>query len=312
MADAFLGLAELLKIDDTGLADYGVTDLIDDAPFLKALAAVLSSDGTNHKYLKETSAPVVGFRPVNDGRENAKSGDTLVEIALKILDASFGVDMALADAHKKGPDAFVMREAVRHLKAAFFHAEKQLVYGADSDGFSGLVSASTLQYTDSGKVLNALGDTANETTSVYLVRTNEEGDAAVVMGNDGNIEIGQTVVQRASGATAGTYPEYYTPISGWMGLQVGSAHSIVRIANIDFDHPLTDDLIYEAVSMFPAGRKPNLCVMNGTARNMLRKSRTATNATGAPAPIPEEVAGAEIVETDAIVDTEAVTGADPG
>lgn len=311
MADAFLGLTELVKINDTSLADFDVTDLIDDAQFLKALAAVAASDGTNHKYLKETSAPVVGFRPVNDGRENTKSGDTLVEISLKILDASFGVDMALADGHSKGPEDFIMREAIRHLRAAFFHAEKQLFYGDDASGFSGLVDASTLQYKDSSKVLDATGATADSVTSVYLVRTNDSGDAAVVMGKDGDLEIKDTEVQRAAGSTTGTYPMYYTPVFGWMGLQLGSAHSIVRIVNIDSAKPLTDDLIYEALTKFPAGRKPNLCVMNGDAREMLRKSRTATNATGAPAPIPEEVAGMDIVESDAILSTEAVVGATP-
>lgn len=310
MADAFLGLTELVKINDTSLADFEVTDLIDDAQFLKALAAVPSSDGTNHKYLKETSAPNVGFRPVNDGRENSKSGDTLVEIALKILDASFGVDKALADAHGKGWEDFVMREAIRHLRAAFFHSEKQLFYGADAEGFAGLVAASTLQYNDSAMVLDATGATANGVTSCYLVRTNTTGDAAVVMGNDGDIQISETVVQKAQGAN-GWYPEYYTPISGWLSMQLGSAYSIARIVNIDATKPLTDDLIYEAHSKFPAGRKPNLCVMNGNGRNLLRKSRTATNATGAPAPIPEEVAGMTIVETDAIVSTEGVVGATP-
>lgn len=310
MAAEFLGLTELVKINDTGLADFEVSDLIDDAQFLKALAAVPSSNGTNHKYLKETSAPVVGFRPVNDGRDNSKSGDTLVEIALKILDASFGVDMDLADAHGKGAEDFIMREAVRHLRASFFHAEKQLFYGSDANGFAGLVDATTLKYNDSSMVLDAAGDTVGATTSVYLVRTNDSGDAAVVMGNDGNITIKDTVVQKATGAN-GTYPEYYTPISGWMGMQVGSAYSIARILNIDFDHVLTDDLIYQALTLFPAGRKPNLCVMNGETREMLRKSRTATNATGTPAPIPEEVAGMRVVETDAILNTEAVAGATP-
>ena len=308
MADVYTSLADLVKINDMNLADLEITDLLDDAPLLAALAADVASNGTDHKYLKETGAPVVGFRAANDGRENKASADTLVTINLKILDASFLCDKALADAYRKGAEAYLAREARRHMKAAFFHAEKQLILGTgtggDSGGFTGLVNATTIDAVADTMVVNAGGDTANACTTVFAIRTNDMGtDCTIITGNDGKLDMGDTVVQRVAGATTGHYPAYFTPISGWLGMQIGSAYSVGRIVNLDFDHTLDDDMISNLLSKFPAGRQPNLLVMNRTARKWLQQSRTATNATGAPAPFPTEAFGVPIVTTDAITDT---------
>jgi len=308
MADSYQTLTDLLKINDQNLADIEVTDLLDDAPFMAALAADESSNGTKHEYTKETGAPVVGFRSPNAGRENSKSTDTLVSVDLKIIDASFAVDKALAIAYKRGSDAFVAREGKRHLKAAFFAAEKQFLNGTggDADGFTGLADALGLA---SAMTLNAEGSAADTGSSVYLVRTNADGvDCTAIAGQEGQIVMGETVEQRLSDADGKQYTGLYTDISGWLGLQVGSAHSVGRIVNLteESGKGLTDDLIYEALSLFPASRQPNLIVMNRRSLKQLRQSRTATNATGAPAPRPTDVDGIPIVTTDAIASTEAI------
>jgi hypothetical protein len=46
--------------------------------------------------------------------------------------------------------------------------------------------------------------------------------------------------------------------------------------------------------------------MNRRSLSQLRKSRTATNATGTPAPIPREVEGIPIIVTEALSSTEAI------
>ncbi|HEY4260382.1 MAG TPA: hypothetical protein VGM98_09485, partial [Schlesneria sp.] len=94
MADTFASLADIVKLNDMNRSDIDVTDLLQDAPFLAALAAAEASNGTNHSYLKETGAPVVGFRAPNAGRFNSTDADTNVQIALQILDGSFSVDKA--------------------------------------------------------------------------------------------------------------------------------------------------------------------------------------------------------------------------
>src|SRR4051812_13803185 len=111
MSNSFLGLSDLATINDKNAVDFGVSDLFDDAPFLKAMAATVASNGTLHKYVKETATAGVGFRAVNAGLDNVHSSDTLMTVTLKILDGSFAVDMSLADSYKGGPEAYIAREA---------------------------------------------------------------------------------------------------------------------------------------------------------------------------------------------------------
>src|SRR2546421_578903 len=126
MADTFVGLADLVKLNDKNVNDLGVSDLFDDAPALQRIFATVASNGTKHSYLKQTTAGSAAFRAVNAGISNGASADTQVDITLKLLDASFDVDMALAMSYYKGADAFIAREAKRALKQAMFMAEKQV------------------------------------------------------------------------------------------------------------------------------------------------------------------------------------------
>jgi len=97
MADSLLALADLVKINDISVRDLGATDIFNDAPVLNQLSADMASHGTQHKYVKESGAPTVGFRAPNAGRDHSSSEDTVVTIDLKILDACFHVDAKLAD-----------------------------------------------------------------------------------------------------------------------------------------------------------------------------------------------------------------------
>ena len=56
MAESFNTLAGLVQFNDKNLADLNVTDLLDDAPLLKVMFAQPASNGTLHKYLKQTTA----------------------------------------------------------------------------------------------------------------------------------------------------------------------------------------------------------------------------------------------------------------
>lgn len=310
MADDFPSLSDIQTINDQNLADLNVSDLLQDSPLLQALYAQEASNGDQHKYVKESGAPVVGFRAANAGREWDSSNDTAVTINLKIMDATFGVDQALADTYKKGKEAYIAREAQRALRAAFSGVETQLIDGAtdgDSGGFVGIREAATLEFGDA-MVHNAGGTTATTGSSVYFLRTGLD-DVSVVSGHDANLRIGETFQQAIEEGTGQTkFPAYVTPITGWLGLQVGSIYSMGRIVNCteDSGKGLTDDLIYEMLSKFPASRMPNLIVMGRRSRKQLRQSRTATNQTGAPAPMPTEVDGVNIISTDAIGAVEAI------
>jgi len=308
MADSFQTLAQLVMVNNLNLADRNISDLLDDAPLLKVLAAE-SVPFTTHSYVKQTGAPTVGFRSANDGRDNDKGTDTQVDVTLKILDASFAVDKALADAYIKGAEAYIAREASRHIRAALFAAEKQFLNGTltpgAAAGFSGLRDSLVIA---NAMTVNAAGTTAGTASSVYLIRTGSDlDDAVLISGMNGQLDIGETVVARIDGAT-GTFPAYYTPISSWLGMQIGGANSCGRIANVTADagKTLTDALIAQAIEKFPAARPPSYLVMNRRSLRQLQASRTATSATGAPAPFPQEAFGIPIIVTDAIGSTEAL------
>lgn len=309
MADSFKSLSDLTTINDRRNAEREISDILNKSPVLAKLAADTCPE-TTHYYTKYTTAPTVGFRAVGDGRDNSKSADTQVSVALKVLDATFAVDVALANAYKNGSDAYLAMEGARHLQQAYFMAEKQMWYGTgagDSGGFSGLGDESDLNSAADSNVVNAGGTTAGTGSSVWLIRTTGDNNGvSIIAGKNGNVEVGDTSIVRVSGSSTGTYPAYYTPITGWLGLQRGGKYSVVRIANLTADSGkgLTDLLIAQALALFPSSEGPTLMAMNRRSLEQLRKSRTATNATGAPAPIPTDAFGVPIVSTDSILSTE--------
>lgn len=305
MANDYFALADLLVINDSNNSDIDVRDLLDDAPLVAALSAVTASNGTLHKYVSVTGAPVVGFRSANDGREYDSTVRTQRSDTLEILDASFDVDIELAKSYRGGRDALIRMEAIEHLRAAFFKLEQQILSsagGGGASGFTGLPGETSLDQVADPMVISAGGTTA--LTSVYLLRTGP-ADVSMVAGNEGNISIDETVVIQKAGSVTGFYPAYFTPISAYMGLQVGSIYSAGRIANLDAgSNTLNDDRIASALSEFPSSRPPNLIVMNRRSLGQLRASRTATNVTGAPAPFPAEAFGIPIIVTDGLGNAE--------
>ena len=312
MADDLKTAADLATINDRSLAEINVTDLLQSAPLLASLQATYATHGNIHKYTKETGAPVVGFRAANAGRAHDSSVDTAVTIDLAILDASTTVDQAIADAYVKGgAEAYIDKENMRHLKQAFFYAEQQIFYGTgnDASGFAGLEDNAGLNQLADELCIGAGGSTA--LSSVFIVRTlPDESAACLVLGRSGNIAIGESIIQRVSDSYGLHFPAYFTPITGWLGMQIGSAYDIARIANLGTDSGkgLTDALIYEALGLFPAvalnAKQFLRIVCNRRSLQQLRASRTATNATGAPAPIPTEVDGIPIIVTDALSNAE--------
>jgi hypothetical protein len=304
MSDSLLTLADLVNINGAGISDAEITDIIAGAPVLAALAADGASDGTIHKYLKETGAPVVGFRDPDEGRDHSKSTDELVTINLKVIDASYHVIKVIADAYKKGADALIAREGIRHLRAAFALAEKQIFNGLDVKGFSSLISS--LAYLGHPMVYNAGGATA--CTSVWMIRsTPDMANAVVIAGNDGKIEMDETFVQFIEDGSSPTkkLAAYMTPVEGWLGLQLGSAYSVARLANVDNgSYKLTDDLLSELFALFPEDQPPTMICMNKRSRKQLQQSRTAVNVTGQPAPWPTFWEDIPIISTSGILNTE--------
>lgn len=184
-----------------------------------------------------------------------------------------------------------------------FYIEKQFFNGTtdgDASGFAGLCE----KHGDLSDAFTIGAGGTTALTSVYLLRSMPD-EIAVVAGMSGTIEIGEVQINRVAGAT-GFFPAWHVPITAWNGAQTGAgATSSVRIANVDAgSNTVTDDLLYSGLEQFPAGRQPNMIVMNRRSLEQLRDSRTATNVTGTPAPRPADLEGIKIIVTDAILSSE--------
>lgn len=309
MADSILALADLVKINDISVRDLGATDIFNDAPVLNLLNTDMASHGTQHKYVKESGAPTVGFRAANAGRDHSKSGDTVVTIDLKILDACFHVDAKLADSNPRGVDFVMSREAKRHLRAAFSAAERQFFYGTgvDAGGFAGLADNAGLDALADAMVINAGGSGSGTFGDVWMIRsTSDHANVDLIMGNDGGIDIQPYLRQLVEEAgSQKKFPAYWQQIDGWIGLQVGGAKSVGRMVNFNLAdgataNTVTDDALSELFEAFDENAPPTHVVMNKRGRRQLQQSRTATNGTGAPAPWPLDWEGIPIISSKSI------------
>jgi hypothetical protein len=298
-------VSDALDVDPTT-----TSEVLNASPLVARLPISDTADGSEtHKYNKYTGAPVVGFRAANAGRDYDQSVDTVVTSTCTILDFSWRVDYAVANAWRKGPEDLIAREGIRHLAAALFLLEKQVIYGVtspgDASGFVGMLGSSNLDALADDMVIGAGGTTAAEQSSLYAIKAGDN-DVKLVTPMSQGVTLGDTIVTEANDTN---HPVYYTPASLYIGLQLGGKYSIGRIANLSVTtdtKPLTDDLISDLLAVFPAGMGPDFMITNRTMRKELQQGRTATNPTGSPAPFPDSAFGVPLFTTDAITITEAV------
>lgn len=284
-----------------------VDDLVESAPLFMRLFSKPASQGHVHQWKVYDDAGAAAFRTEGNGIDETSTDETQKTVNLAILDASFSIDVATV----KGSilEDLIDREARRKLRTKMFKAGKQVIYGTtalgDSGGFAGLMNLATLDALADPMVFQPAtpGTTADSQSSVYFLRTDYD-NISVVTDNGGDLQMGETTVQRVTGANSKPHAAYYTPLLGWYGLQTGGAYSAARLCNIET--ALTDDDISNVIAAFPADKVPNVIAMSRRSANLLRKSRTATNPAGAPAPFVDSVFGFPIIVTDEIVDTEPI------
>jgi len=287
----------------------GVVGLIDEAtkahPEL-TLAPARTIKGLNYKTLVRTANPTVGFRNANEGTAATKGTYENRLFETYILNPRWECDKAVADRYEDGPEAYIALEASAILEAAMQTLATQFYYGtgADAKGFPGLVAA----YDATNMVVDAGGTTAGTGSSVWALRFGPK-HVTWVYGNNGSLELSDVAEQRILDGSGNPFTAYVQELLAYPGLQVASRYSIGRIKKLTADSGkgLTDDLVAELLSKFPVGVRPDVLLMSRRSLRQLQDSRTATNATGAPAPFPTEAFGVPIAPTDAVTDTEALT-----
>jgi len=264
--------------------------------------------GLNYKTLVRTAVPTgSSFRKANAGTSPVKSTYENRLVETYILNPRWECDRAVADRHEDGKEAYIAIEGGGIMEGSMQDICQQFYYGTNAtygnaNGFPGLLQA----YDSTKMVVDAGGTTDNVASSVWAVKFSPR-DVTWVWGQDGMLEMDDPRIESVIDA-GGTnkFTAYVQELLAYPGLQVGSLYSIGRIKKLtnDSGKGLTDDLISELLSKFPVGVVPDVLLMSRRSVMQLQQSRTATNATGVPAPFPTEAFGIPIEKTDAISNVE--------
>lgn len=303
-----MALPTLLDIAKMNGSD-AVTGLIDETivahPEL-AMGAARTIKGVHYKTLIRKTLPTAAFRNANEGADATKGTYENRLVETFICNPRWECDKAVADRHEDGAAAFIATEAQGEMEASMILLAKQFYYGIanDAKGFPGLVSA----YDTTNMEVDAGGTTADTASSVWAVKFGPK-NVQWVWGNEGQLALSPLAEARVLDSNNKPFTAYVQEILAYTGLQVGSLKCVGRIKKLTADSgkTLTDARIASLLSKFPVGYMPDVLFMSRRSLEQLRSSRTATNATGAPAPIPTESFGVPIAPTDSILDTESLT-----
>lgn len=291
-------LAEFLKLNDRSLSDVFISDLVQAGGLLTRLHTEESSNGTVHEYLKETTAPTIGFRPLGSGGANAPGVKTQVSVSLKLLDATAAEDAAAVEKSKDGIEMFMEKQALRNWRQGMHALEKAFFYGTtyDAEAFAGLAENTAYDGLADAQVVPG-GGVDLTTYSAWILRTGED---SVSMLNPGGLEIGEIYKSMLYDSNSKGFPGYVAPMLSWFAFKVGSVLDVVRVANLDFDEANTESLIQDGLALFPEDKTPTYCVMSRKSRLAIHKNRIAVS--GIPnLPLPTEVDGVPIVISEALV-----------
>lgn len=271
------------------------------------LGAARTIKGTQYKATVRTTVPAGSFRKANQGSTPVKSTYEQRLFECYIANPLWLCDKAVADAHEDGAAAFIAAEAAGVITGEMVTLGSQFYYGAVDDengGFPGLLT----QYDATNKTVDATGTAVGGGSSVWFLKFGDQG-VQWLYGNGSNpLQMSDVKEVPIADTNGKVLTNYHQELLAWVGLKLGSLHSAVRIKNltVDANKGLTDKLLADALMKFPVGVKPDVILMSRRSLGQLRNSRTATNATGAPAPFPTDYEGIPIEPSDSIKDTEAI------
>lgn len=262
---------------------------------------------TTYKTLVRTALPSVGFRAIDSFRTTQKATLAARSVDCAFLDASWDIDEAAVLACEWGQAKALEVQAVSHLDAMKSAIGSQIWYGvsADASGFAGV--AALLANADDDMVVNAGGTTPATGSSLFAVKFGVDA-CQLAWGLNGKIAEGEIMRSKLYDGDGKSAWGWAQSISGYAGLQLTNYGAIGRICNLTADNGkgLTDDLIAALLEKFAVGDEPDAFFCSRRSRAQLQASRTATNPTGAPAPIPTESFGIPIYASDSILNTEAL------
>ena len=246
-----------------------------------------------------TDLPTVSFRKYNSGVARSKSKfETRVFQAMP-LSHQIGVDKELAD-NQVDRGRFLQTHASGVMEAKFRLISSQFYYGltADANGFPGLIAQTIGEATH---VVDAGGSTAK--SSVWLLGLGPEKiEFLLPNGRTATLQP-DWPVETVYDSDSNPYQAYTNWLNGSIGMRVANKNCAIRIKKLGTDtgKGLTDALLYEALALADDLKfQPTHIFLRGRSLEQLRKSRTATNAKGDPAPLPTTFEGIPFVRTHGI------------
>jgi hypothetical protein len=324
---AMASLLDMVKLSGNDSLVGMIEEGLQAAPEMEVFPMRDPIRGTTYTSGVRTGVPRVSFRKANAGTVPVKSTFKQAKFECYILDALIAVDKRVAQAHEDGAAAYQAIEAAGAAQGAMRGLGGQIFYGlantkADgaADGFPGLKAFLPKDQTTSvgdPLTVNATGTTANTASSVYAVKFGLR-DAILVPGNGVSLQLSAWREQMITDPNDATklLEAYVASLGGWIGLQLGNENCARRIINLTAEtgKGLTDGLLADLFSTFPANYRPDAIFASRRSINQLQKARTVTlqgQGRNRPdqevvAPRPTSYEGVPIVETDSILNTDAI------
>lgn len=275
--------------------------------------------GTTYDTLIRTALPTASFTQVGAGIAASKSTFERRRTECYVLQSRLEVPKVYADGSEEGPEWWQMVEAMGAGLAAMRTLATQLYYGTASGtyGFTGFKEATPVSGAN-GIVTDAGGSTATTASSAYFVKFGVQ-DVQLIAGRNATLQIGQFREESIEDPSGNKMPGYVGHLLGWFGLGIHNRYSVSRIYNLTADSGkgLTDSLINTHLAKLPVGKRPDVILVSRRSNTQLQNSRTVVLNSGpgaskvagsveAIAPRPTESAGIPIIESDSILDTDAI------
>lgn len=271
--------------------------------------------GTSYTTSIRVGLPVTGFRDVNQGLKASKSTFEQRLIQARVFGGRVECDLAILQADPEGPERLKSIEAIGVAESAMQTLGHQVWYGRLTKGDKGFPGLQGQVWGD--MLVNGGGDTNGALSSFYGVRFGAQ-DVGLIGGNDSTLTLGNWREETLRDKDDNPYPGEVADLLSWIGLECLNRHAVGRIANLGdgSGQGLTDSKIADLMAKFPAGKKPDMWFASTNQLRHLQQSRTVVITTGptvkasstleSVAPWPTEAFGIPIVETDSIVNTEAL------
>lgn len=325
-----LNFLDLAKANSNDVVGGIIEELVNTSPELAGNGSnfsgfptsteLLGEPGTlSYETLHRTGRPSVNFAHAGEGFTPTKSEIKLMKHECYRFGGRIEAFKHIADNWRRGGAAgYQAFEAKGVAEAATQTIGSQIWYGqsVDGKGFPGLKAFTPLagSYT-----YNATGTTATTASSVYMVKFGEpyvQLMPALARNGAGLLDLPDFIIESILDSNSKKAWAYTSELSSYLGLQIAAPYSVVRIANLtnDSGKGLSDAKLNAGLRLFPANFRPDAIFASRRSVNQLQDSRTVTlygqgstrPTQEAIVPRPTNFEGIPIVETDNILNTDAI------